>query len=113
MSLRIRTKKIVERGIKYIEITKISSLSEEELPVEYINGESVFCIKKPTHLLHYREDIGMVPRGNFLALGGLYTEKVFASKMAIIRKCGNILMKINKVLSKENKGWEGKETHII
>lgn len=113
MSLRIKTKKIVERGIKYIKVTKISSLMEGELPVEYTNGESVFCVKKPVYLLHYKEDIGMLPIGGFLVIGGLYTEKIFADKMTIIRRCGNHLMEINKVLGKENKDWEGQETHIV
>jgi hypothetical protein len=35
------------------------------------------------------------------------------SKLAIIRRCGNRLQKINAQLAKKNEGWHGEETFVI
>lgn len=113
MALTIKTEKVVVNGMKYIKVLKINSLIKEELPIRYTNGESIFRIKKLDKTLFYKEDVGMKPLVIFLVPGCLYTEKVFYNKMTTVRRCGNNLMRINKVLAKENKGWEGKETHTI
>lgn len=113
MAIGIKTKKVIERGIKLIKVTKISLMKLDELPVRYTIGECVYFAKHTCDRVVYMEDHNMRPEPDFLQVGRLYTEKVFNRKMVVIRKCGIRLQKINRELAKENKGWEETEMHSI
>ena len=108
--IKIRTKKILVRGEKRIEVTGLEALKKAELPQRYIyHPNSVrwdisLCTGKP------------VLSGSaiyVLKVGESYSPEKFEERIEEIKAAGELLRDINKQLAIENAGWEGEETYII
>ena len=105
MSIIIKTKKIVEKGLAKREIVEVKALKREELPDEYLNGLGSSC---------WGWDGGLnFANGNHIVAGSLVKEDAFQHQLLRIKECGQRLHEINKKIALLKETWQGEETFII
>jgi hypothetical protein len=105
----IKTKNIMVRGEKRVEVIKINALTYSQLPSEYVRtGAGVKQENK--HLL--ATDYLLAPKKHYYLLseGDHYDPKYIEEVLVFIRQAGDRLQKINKKIKKEAEEWLGKET---
>jgi len=119
MSIEIEIEKIIVRGEQRIKILELKGLNIEDLPKRYKEGEYV-SIARSKHYLFYSSNRERTVKGNtrnwhgtYLEVGGVITRQFFEECLRNIRRCGEILVKVNKKLEEENKNWKGNELFII
>lgn len=109
MTIRIHTKKEVIRGNQRRRIIKIEALSEQELPVEYVQGFPF------ARLGHDRTSL-LIRDGNttmWMNFDELWDEEVFQKWLGVVKDSGQRLKEINLKLKKANENWHGEEIFVV
>lgn len=107
--IKIETQKEVVRGGQRRRIIKIEALSEQELPLEYVQGFPFVRLGNDGKSLLMRD-------GNttmWMNLNELWDEEVFQKWLGVVKASGNRLKEINRRLAEQNKDWKGTETFCI
>jgi len=112
MSIKIKTEKVVLRGVAYRKVIEISGvLPKSELPDEYIAGRD-HSGENPCIFAHDGAIIVFSCAGH-LYTGHSYPEADFQRSITAIKAAGNRLHEINKKTRATTQTWNGEETFII
>jgi len=111
MSIKIKTEKIIDRGVQYYKIKSITALDFKSLPQEYTDNRPYAYYSERDKSLYIGPSESS--RTHYIQIGQQLHETTLNEKLDILKACGERLRKINKKLAKENKNWNGKETFII
>lgn len=110
--IRIETKRVVERGEKFYEVTGFEALAYSELPNIYTSiGPSFYYDRKDGIVSGYtdRNKLKFV----IMKVGEKYSKEEFEDLLDFFERCGTRLRAINKQLRQENACWTGEVTFII
>lgn len=113
-SIRIKTKKIFENGLRERKILGFEGvLKKGKLPDKYTEGEESFYYAKEGNMRHCLWSDNFLFHCNHCVLieGEIYSEEGFHDRLVFVRKSGNKLHQINKEIRESN--WKGEETFII
>lgn len=111
--IKIETEKVVVRGVQRRRIKKIEALSEQELPLEYVQGLPFVRFGNDGQSLLMRDLMGAGNNTMWMNLNELWDEEVFQKWLEVIKASGQRLKEINKKLEERNRDWKGVETFII
>ena len=118
MTIKIKTKQLVIRGVKMFKVLDIEALSDEELPTEYLKHEpNVFFSQ-------YEDDTRKVKelvincseyrfRRHYITCTESYHKNDMLEKLGMIKKAGERLSKINKGIKKIKEEWEKEEETVF
>lgn len=109
MAIKIKVEKVVKQGEQFFKILEVvGCLHHDEVPHKYLYNKTSYCfLTEKTVQITDKEGI------SYLTTHCIYSKDVFYSRIEKIRKCGEILHKINKELAEKNRDWEGEEMYII
>ena len=104
MSIRIRVRGFIDRGVKKFEVTGIRGvLPRERLPKRYVESFPSFWLTKSRKTLKLFD-------GRTLSIGGIYRKKVFEDFVRDIEIAGNRLHALNDHIVNERDAFEGVRT---
>ena len=107
MSIKIEGKKVIYKDMKCVEITKIQALTENKLPIGYIQSEKYWAVQTAEGSLKCSNGNG---KYSFLFLGTTHPMEHFIEIIENCREAGKRLERINKKLRLKNKNWKGNIT---
>jgi len=112
MNIKIKTEKIVLRGVAYRKVIEMSGvLPKGELPEEYIVGRN-HSGEKP-RIFAQGDAIIVCSYAGSLFVGRAYLEADFQQSLAAIKAAGDHLHDINIRIKHLQQEWKGEETFII
>jgi len=111
MPMYIRTTKVVRNRTLCFGINKIVALKRNELPIEYIGSLPHCCLDERGKLHIHAFDLDkQLTFQVTVKKGDILTKDNFHNMLAILRKCGDNLHKINKSRFQR---WQGDLTFKI
>lgn len=121
VELGIKTKRVVQKGIKCYKILDFScyNIDDDELPIKYFN-EFPYCFEECDQLVIVTNDKGL-PKCDCEEFNGLYhfgvddyiDKDTFEKALEIIKVCGHKLHTINQEIKEMKKEWFGEEEFKI
>ena len=107
--IKIKTEKVVVRGLKKYKILELVCLEESSLPISYIKKGECCYLSMRDRIITNTTSI----HSPLLVLNGQYTEADMDARLSFLRRCGERLREINKQIAEETRDWHGEETLII
>jgi hypothetical protein len=107
MSVRIKTRAFVERGVlKYVILSIKGVMPRKELPYQYLDAAPSFW------MVDTGKSIKMFS-GETISVGGIYRKATFERFMAMIEEAGDRLRMINQEINAAKTEVEKVETRVI
>ena len=108
--IKIKTEKIILRGIKKIKVLEIEALRDSDLPQRYLNHPDAL-----SYMSIFGGNSYFYSQKNFrlLTVSDVYDIDDFAIRIEKIKLAASILEDINAILQIENVDWSGEYTYHI
>ena len=109
MSITIKTKQVLEKGVRKIKIIEINCLGKDKLPTKYMEEDHFYL--ESGNLYFYEADD--VIHDWWMEPGEKLNPEIFFKRKTVIENCGKRLRKINKEIKKDNQTWVKEITYTI